>query len=60
MESSRIDVWNHGKAVYVIKPQGNARYCVMPYRRKATDSIHRTSRGDSIPSLAAWIKNRQA
>jgi hypothetical protein len=56
MESSRSDVWNHGKAVYGIKPQGNARYRVMPYRRKATDSIHRTSCGNSMPSLAAWIK----
>ena len=43
--------WNHHEVMHVINPKVNTRCCVMPYRRKATNSIHRTSRGNYIPIL---------
>ena len=43
MESSRSDVWHQSEGRYTLR--------VMPCRRKATDSMHRTSRGDYIPIL---------
>ena len=44
-------VWNHHEVMYGINPKERYTLRVMPYRRKATDSMHRTSRGDSIPIL---------
>ena len=43
--------WNHHEVMHVINPKVNTRCYVMPYRRKATNSIHRTSRGNCIPIL---------
>ena len=59
------------KALYIIKPQEDARWRVMRYSPTGADDMHRTSRGDDMPSLreppklahslrgtptAAWIK----
>ncbi len=43
----------NGVPLYIIKPQGNARWRVVRYKGSdaAFDDIHRTSRGDDIPSL---------
>ena len=43
MESERSDAWNQSEGAYTLR--------AMPYRRKATDSMHRASRGDSMPIL---------
>ncbi len=44
-------VYHQGGALYLIKPQGNARWRVMRYSPKGADDMHRTSCGDDMPSL---------
>ena len=51
MESDRRSAWNHHKVMHGIKTKEDARWRVMPCRREAANSIHRTSRGDAIPIL---------
>ena len=40
MELARSAVWNQHKVLYIIKPQGNARWCVMRYSPAGADDIH--------------------
>ena len=50
------------KELYIIKPQVDTRWRVMRYNNGSAvvDDIHRTSRGDDIPSLSAWIKKSKS
>ena len=66
-----VSVYHQHGVLYIIKPQENTRWRVMRYSPTGADDMHRTSRGDDIPSLreppklahslrgtptAAWIK----
>jgi len=48
--NASIEYHQH-EVLYIIKPQGNARWRVMIYSPKGADDMHRTSRGDDMPSL---------
>ena len=43
--------YHQHKVLYIIKPQENTRWRVMPCRRKATDYMQRAWRVDYIPIL---------
>ena len=53
MESDQRSEWNHGNAVYGIKPQVRCTLArdEIQVRRAALDDIHHASRGDDMPSL---------
>jgi hypothetical protein len=47
---------NHGEAVYIIKPQGNARWRVMRYSPKGADEIQgRLAALDDIHNCVVMI-----
>ena len=46
-----VAVYHQCEALYLIKPQENARWRVMRYSPAGADDMHRTSRGDDMPSL---------
>ena len=46
-----VAVYHQCEALYLIKPQGDARWRVMIYSPTGADAMHRTSRGDDMPSL---------
>ena len=52
--------YHQNEVLYIIKPQGNARWRVMRYSPAGADDIRRTSRGDDMPSLRDPPKARQA
>ena len=46
-----VAVYHQCEALYIIKPQENARWRVMRYSPKGADDMHHASRGDDMPSL---------
>ena len=46
-----VAVYHQHEVLYIIKPQADTRWRVMRYSPAGADDIHRTSRGDNIPSL---------
>ncbi|MBO5930886.1 MAG: hypothetical protein J6Q70_01465 [Clostridia bacterium] len=46
-----VAVYHQHEVLYLIKPQVDARWHVMRYSPKGADDMHRTSRGDDMPSL---------
>ncbi|MBQ7407184.1 MAG: hypothetical protein IJW11_05440, partial [Clostridia bacterium] len=46
-----VAVYHQCEALYIIKPQENARWRVMRYSPKGADDMHYASRGDDMPSL---------
>ena len=55
---SKGTAYHQCEALYIIKPQGKCTLArdEIQGRLAALDDIHRTSRGDDMPSLSAWIK----
>jgi hypothetical protein len=51
----RSIVYHQHEVLYIIKPQENTRWRVMRYNNGSAvvGDIHRTSRGDDMPSL--WL-----
>ena len=46
-----VAVYHQHEVLYIIKPQGDARWRVMRYSPTGADDMHHASRGDDIPSL---------